>query len=44
VSYRIEDCLPLAVVVRNGSDVSRTIDMDAAVRDTKYALSEEQKN
>lgn len=44
VSYNVEDCLPLAVVVKCESEVSWTIDMDAAVRDTQYALSETLKN
>lgn len=44
VSYRVEDCLPLAVVIQYESEVSWTIDMDAAVLDTQYALSEDQKN
>jgi hypothetical protein len=44
VSYKVEDCLPLAVVVKYESEVSWTVDMGAAVRDTQYALSETLKN
>lgn len=44
VSYRVEDCLPLAVVIKYESEVSWTVDMDAAVSDTQYALSETLKN
>lgn len=44
VSYRVDDCLPFAVVLRDESEISWTIDMDAAVRDTQYALSEYQTN
>lgn len=44
VSYRVEDCLPLAVVVKYESEFSWSVDMDAAVRDTQYALSETLKN
>lgn len=40
VSYKVENCLPLAVSVKYESKVSWTVDMDAAVRDTQYALSE----
>lgn len=44
VSYRVEDCLPFAVVIKYESEISWTVDMDSAVRDTQYALSEAQKN
>lgn len=44
VSHRVADCLPFAVEVKYESEVSWTVDMDAAVRDTQYALSEDQKN
>lgn len=40
VSFSAGDCLPLAVVIKYESEISWTIDMDAAVRDTQYALSE----
>lgn len=44
VSYRVEDCLPFGVSVVRESEVSWAIDMDAAVCDTQYALSETLKN
>lgn len=44
VSRRVADCLPFAVVVKYESEVSWTVDMDAAVRDTQYALSDTLKN
>lgn len=44
VSHRVADCLPFAVSIVHESEVSWTIDMDAAVRDTQYALSETLKN
>ena len=37
--YWVEDCLPLAVVIKYESEISWTVDMNAAVRDTQYALS-----
>lgn len=40
VSHRVTDCLPSAVVIKYESELSWTVDMDAAVRDTQYALSE----
>lgn len=39
VSYSVDDCLPPAAVIKYESEISWTIDMDAAVRDTQYALS-----
>jgi hypothetical protein len=44
VSQRVEDCLPFAVVIKYESETSWVVDMDAAVRDTQYALSETLKN
>lgn len=44
VSRRVEDCLPLAVVIKYESEISWRVDMDAAVRDTQYALSVSKKN
>lgn len=44
VSHRAADCLPFAVDVKRESEVSWTVDMGAAVRDTQYALSETLKN
>ena len=35
MSYMVDDCLPFAVVIRDESEISWTIDMDAAVRDTQ---------
>lgn len=44
VSSRARDCLPLSVAIKYESEISWTVDMDATVRDTRYALSEDQKN
>lgn len=37
---RAKDCLPLAVVIKYESEISWTVDMDVAVLDTQYALSQ----
>ena len=37
--YRVEDCLPLAVVIKYEPEIYWAVDMNAAVRDTQYALS-----
>lgn len=44
VSRRVADCLPFAVSIVHESEVSRAIDIDAAVRDTQYVLSATLKN
>lgn len=40
MGYSIEDCPPLVVATKYESEVSWAIDMDSAVRDTQYAISE----